>query len=353
MVSHSFLRELAKMEWKVPKHIALCDIIAVGSFGVVAKASTSQGKQVCIKRSLNLKAVEVAKAFWIELILLKNCNHPNVIKLIDSNYDSLNRSLTFVMPRASCDLQRFMKRNHPQPTLYNLFVDILYGLQYLHSGGVVHRDLAPSNIFIFKTSSGFRASIGDLGMACFAYSPEQTHQLFTTFPYRAPELFCRQGTTNPAVDVWSAGCILAEIVQKTSLFHYPNEHFSVNDEWWIFGRQCCALIPKEEMFLYKQSWIESSVGRALFSEIQKRFVQHQGLLWACPEKYNGVEDTILRKILVIDPNKRPNIHEVLSFLDLEVFQQSPIPNVNRASLISQKKLNLNDILLMLDEETQN
>jgi len=339
------------MEWKVPKHIAMCDIIAVGSFGVVAKASTSQGNQVCIKRSLNLKAVEVAKAFWIELLLLKNCNHPNVIKLIDSNYDTINRSLTFVMPRASCDLQHFMKKNHPQQVLYSIFVDVLYGLHYLHSGGVVHRDLAPSNIFIFKTGGCFRACIGDLGMACFAHSPEQTHQIFTTFPYRAPELFCRQGTTNPAVDVWSAGCIFAEIVQKTSLFHYPNEHFSVSDEWWIFGRQCCALIPEEEMTLYKQSWIESSIGRALFAEIKKRYVSHQGLLWACPDKYNSHEDTLLRKILVIDPSKRPTMSEVLNFLDLEVFSQNSIPNLQYASLISQKHLNLNDILHMLDVES--
>jgi len=354
MVSRTFLREIERLEWKVPSLVTLCDILAVGSFGVVATGffiDNHSPKQVCVKRSLNLKAGnQIAKAFWLELVLMKNCQHPNIVRLMDSNFDRKASSLTLVMPKAECDLQHYMKENHSRRSCFTLFRDVLYGLHYLHAAGVVHRDLAPSNIFVFQNTDGTtRASIGDLGMACFANSPEQHHQMFTTFPYRPPELFCRQGTTSPAIDVWSAGCILAEMVQQKSLFYYPRENFTCADEWWIFGRQCCALIPQEEMDINKQSWIQSSKGKRLFEEIRKRYVPHKRLLWALPADFKGPED-IISRILTIDPTKRPSIAEVIEFLDLEAPFLHSVPDLRTQSRIHENVSNLADIQRLLEIE---
>jgi len=356
MISRSFLREIEMLEWKVNAGVQMCDIIAVGSFGVVATGflidNHSSPKQVCVKRSLNLQAgIQIAKAFYLELVLMKKCQHPNVVRLLDSKFDRRAASLTFVMPKADCDLQQYLKQGHSRRACFELFRDILYGIHYLHAAGVVHRDLAPSNIFVFYQSDGTcKASIGDLGMACFANSPEQNHQMFTTFPYRSPELFCRQGTTSPAIDVWSAGCILAEMIQQKSLFYYPKENFTCADEWWVFGRQCCALIPEADMDLNKQTWIRTSKGERLLNEVKSRYVAHKRLLWALPHEYHGPED-VLRQILTVDPFKRPTIEETIQLLDLERPNLLHIPNFSEQKALVQKELDLYDIQRLLETET--
>lgn len=258
-----------------------------------------------------------------------------------------------IMPKADLDLQTALRMNYSMRRYFEVFTDILYGLHYLHSNGVVHRDLAPSNVFLFQENGRYRACIGDLGMAAFAGSAEQTHQLFTTFPYRAPELFCRQGTTSTAVDVWSAGCILAEIIQKKSLFYYPRENFTVHDEWLIFGRQCCALLQPQEMNLYSQDWIQTSTGRSLFAQIKKRYVQHEGLLWACPEKYGSFENKLLRDILVVNPFMRPNIAAVMKSLNMEIPTHTHrIPIDAQMQICEEKQLTFADVHQLLVFETQ-
>lgn len=355
MISRSFLQEIEMLEWKVPCFVSLCDVLAVGSFGVVATGyliDNQTSGQVCVKRSLNLQAGKhIAKAFWLELVLMKRSNHPNIVPLLDSNFDRLTSSLTLVMPKASCDLQRYLKEGHSRHACFQLFRDVLYGVHYLHASGVVHRDLAPSNIFVYTSPNGSsKACIGDLGMACFAHSPEQTHQMFTTFPYRSPELYCRQGTTNPAIDVWSVGCILAEIIQQKSLFYYPKENFTCADEWWVFGRQCCALIPKHEMDLSVQTWIKTAKGENLFQEVKSRYVAHERLLWALPLEYQGPENA-LRQILTIDPRKRPTIDEVIAIFDLDIPLLTQLPNFKDQRSLSEKDLILSDIQHLLEIES--
>jgi len=356
MVSHSFLRELRKLDWKIPRHVSMEKLMAVGSYGVVASGvlNDAQGhKNVCVKRSLNLHSdVLIAKAFWLELVLLKYSRHANVISLIDSSFDVPSNSLTLIMPKADLDLQAALRANFSMRQYFEIFTDLLYGVHYLHSNGIVHRDLAPSNIFLFKENGTYRASIGDLGMACIANSPEQMHQMFTTFPYRAPELFCRQGTTAPAIDIWSAGCILAEILQKKSLFYYPSENFTVQDEWLIFGRQCCALIPPTEMNLFCQQWIQPK-GQALFKQIQSRYIQHEGLLWASPDKYEGFENDILRLFLTINPHTRPSIDVLMQQLNMEMPTHTHrIPIDKHKKICVEHKFSFSDVRSLLEFETK-
>lgn len=91
---------------------------------------------------------------------------------------------------------------------------ILEGLCYLHKVGLVHRDLKPSNILIDETNN---LVISDFGQ-CRPYKTTQMSVDVGTRWYKAPEIIYGARKYDSAVDIWSAGCILAELLDTTPLF---------------------------------------------------------------------------------------------------------------------------------------
>lgn len=124
-----------------------------------------------------------------------------------------------------CDLHfvissgQALSDDHVQYFLFQL----LLGLNHIHMAGVVHRDLKPHNILLNKDCE---LRICDFGLArhlAVANATEEEDQRLltmyvTTRWYRAPELLCLNETYTTAVDMWSAGCILAEMLGRKALF---------------------------------------------------------------------------------------------------------------------------------------
>jgi mitogen-activated protein kinase 1/3 len=99
-----------------------------------------------------------------------------------------------------------------------LLYQLMKGLKYLHSARVVHRDIKPSNLFINSKSD---LKIGDFGLARVIgdpYAPELQSEAIMTRWYRAPEVLLNMSNYGPGVDVWSAGCVLAELITGKPLF---------------------------------------------------------------------------------------------------------------------------------------
>ena len=93
---------------------------------------------------------------------------------------------------------------------------ILAGLAYLHGRGVMHRDVKPENILVDGRGG---TKLADLGHA--VRLPDADRPLYHTVVtvwYRAPELLCCAPTHTPAVDMWAAGCVLAELLLRSPLF---------------------------------------------------------------------------------------------------------------------------------------
>jgi len=106
---------------------------------------------------------------------------------------------------------------HIQYFLYQ----ILRGLHMIHSANVMHRDLKPSNILVNKDCD---LKICDLGLA---RGYEDEHELKTEYVitrwYRSPEVILKASKYTKAVDIWSVGCIFAELLGRTPLF--PGEDY--------------------------------------------------------------------------------------------------------------------------------
>lgn len=89
----------------------------------------------------------------------------------------------------------------------------IYFFKYIHSANVIHRDLKPANILVNEDCD---IKICDFGMS---RTPEQIMTMYVaTRWYRAPELVLSNGQYSAAVDIWSCGCILAELYNRQPLF---------------------------------------------------------------------------------------------------------------------------------------
>ncbi|KAJ5771806.1 hypothetical protein N7520_002335 [Penicillium odoratum] len=192
----------------------------VGASGVVCAAHDKVAKQtVAIKKIVKpFENTGVAKRTYREVHLLSNLRHDNLINLRDI-FISPSEDLYDNHPRFDCiqtDLHRLLRSR--QKPLEGQFIQffiyqILRGLKYLHSADVIHRDLKPANLLI---NDNCDLKICDLGLA-----REQDAKMtgyVTTRYYRAPEIMLTWQKYSYAVDIWSVGCILAEMILGKVLF---------------------------------------------------------------------------------------------------------------------------------------
>ena len=117
-----------------------------------------------------------------------------------------------------CDLHRInysqkLTDDHVQCFIYQIFK----ALKYIHSAGVIHRDLKPANLLVNKNCD---LKVCDFGLARSEVEDEMTEYVVTRW-YRAPELILTRSYDN-SIDVWSAGCILAELVTQKPIFKGNN-----------------------------------------------------------------------------------------------------------------------------------
>ncbi|GMF05632.1 unnamed protein product [Ambrosiozyma monospora] len=121
-----------------------------------------------------------------------------------------------------CDLHQIIRSNQPlTDSHYQSFVyQTLCGLKYIHSADVLHRDLKPGNLLV---NADCELKICDFGLARGYSSDSEKNQGFLTEYvatrwYRAPEIILCYQNYSKAIDIWSVGCILAELLGGRTLF---------------------------------------------------------------------------------------------------------------------------------------
>jgi cyclin-dependent kinase len=154
-----------------------------------------------------------------EVILLKGLNHPNIIRLLDVLY-GLSK-VTLVLEYMPYDLSKVISQLPPgkgiRPDIVKSFMrQILSAVDYFHQRRIYNRDLCPRNIMVDKDDV---LKIIDFGLAsCFDLPAEPRTKRVQTVWQRAPEIFFGQKDYSAPVDMWSIGCIFAEMVQGKPLF---------------------------------------------------------------------------------------------------------------------------------------
>jgi mitogen-activated protein kinase 1/3 len=165
------------------------------------------------------------KRIYREIKLLASLDHPNLMKLVDllPVPGPVFDDVYIAMPYMHADLHKIIRskivlsESHQQAFAFQ----ILRGLKYLHAAGILHRDLKPANILV---NSDCTLRIADLGLARgLSHEEEQLTDYVVTRWYRAPELMLlKSGGYFEAVDLWSVGCIQAELILRQPLFPGDN-----------------------------------------------------------------------------------------------------------------------------------
>ncbi|WOG89241.1 hypothetical protein DCAR_0208478 [Daucus carota subsp. sativus] len=192
------------------------DKIGQGTYSNVYKAKDLiTGKIVALKkvRFDNLDP-ESIKFMAREILVLKKLDHPNVIKLEGLVTSRMSSSLYLVFEYLDHDLAGLaaiqdIKFSEPQVKCF--MKQLLSGLEHCHSNGVLHRDIKCSNLLI---DSQGNLKIADFGLATF-YDPAKKRPMTSrvvTLWYRPPELLLGATHYGIGVDLWSAGCILGELL---------------------------------------------------------------------------------------------------------------------------------------------
>ncbi|KAL2914297.1 Cyclin-dependent kinase catalytic subunit [Polyrhizophydium stewartii] len=199
--------------------------IGEGTYGVVYKATEKASGQTVALKKIRLETEDegVPSTAIREISLLKELKHPNVVKLLDIIHNDTKLYLIFEF--LDLDLKRYMDSTSPfglAPGLVKSYLyQILKGLMFCHCHRILHRDLKPQNLLIDQHGN---LKLADFGLARAFGIPLRTytHEVVTLW-YRSPEILLGSKHYSTAVDMWSVGCIFAEMVLKHPLFPGDSE----------------------------------------------------------------------------------------------------------------------------------
>eukprot|EP00158_Paraphelidium_tribonemae_P008904 Partr_v1_DN28721_c0_g1_i2_m62788 putative mitogen-activated protein kinase len=200
--------------------------LGVGAYGVVCACRDKElNINVAIKKIQKIFEKRIlAKRTLRELRLLRHFNtHENIISIVDimkplgDNFEEIY----VVQELMEADMHQIIRSQQPlSDAHFQYFIyQILRGLKYIHSSNVLHRDLKPGNLLV---NADCELKICDFGLARgFSEQPDQTGfmtEYVATRWYRAPEIMLSFQNYTKAIDIWSVGCIFAEMLGGKVLF---------------------------------------------------------------------------------------------------------------------------------------
>jgi serine/threonine protein kinase len=314
----------------VPKKYQMIKGVGAGTYGeVIAASDVESGTTVAIKKIANAFAdLPDTKRILREMCLLRQLSHPNLIQLYDIPRPErllYLEDIYLVTDLMETDLHRVI---HSTQTLTDEHVahfmrQMLRGLAYLHSADILHRDLKPSNILV---TSSCDVKICDLGLARYVdYSKatkkdgaggvdefvELTEYVVTRW-YRSPEILLDGCRYDKPSDLWSAGCILAELLGRKPLFPGSSTTNQLNKIFNILGTPDSAYVSR----IHKaaaQKWMHRQRRRARI-----------GFAELYPNANVQALD-LLDKMLTYDPKRRITAAQALRHPYLKEAFRSVVP----------------------------
>uniref|UniRef100_A0A0E0JYW1 [RNA-polymerase]-subunit kinase n=1 Tax=Oryza punctata TaxID=4537 RepID=A0A0E0JYW1_ORYPU len=208
-----------RLQFKPKDSNALMPAAMAMAGGNVYKArERGTGRVVALKKvRFDTSESESVRFMAREMMILRQLDHPNVIRLHGIATSRMHRSIYLVFDFMYSDLSRLIC--HPdhrltEPQIKCYMQQLLSGLQHCHDRGILHRDIKGSNLLIDRHGV---LKIGDFGLANYYGRRRPLTSRVVTLWYRAPELLLGATDYGVGIDLWSAGCLLAEMFSGRAL----------------------------------------------------------------------------------------------------------------------------------------
>ncbi|KAG4989988.1 hypothetical protein JHK85_032971 [Glycine max] len=304
-----------------------------GTYGVVFRAKDKKtGEIVALKK---VKMEKEKEGFPLtslrEINILLSFHHPSIVDVkevvVGSNLDSIFMVMEY-MEHDLKGLMEGMKQPFSQSEVKCLMLQLLEGVKYLHDNWVLHRDLKTSNLLLNNRGE---LKICDFGLARQYGSPLKPYtHLVVTLWYRAPELLLGTKQYSTAIDMWSLGCIMAELLSKEPLFNGKTEFEQLDKIFRILGTPNETIWPGfSELPQVKVNFVKNKLptlggsgwlsGLSWCNLLRKKFPATS--FTGSPVLSDSGFD-LLNKLLTYDPEKRITAEEALNH---EWFREVPLP----------------------------
>ena len=298
------------------KHILekydIVQLLGKGAYGVVFRAIDRSTKQeVAIKKVFDAfhNSTDAQRTYREVIFLNQLKGHDSVVKLLGVIEAKNPNDLYLVFEFMETDLHAVIRGDilediHKQFIVYQ----ILKGLKYIHSADIIHRDLKPSNILL---NSDCVVKIADFGLARSIAAPDDegspvlTEYIATRW-YRAPEIVLGSQKYSKAVDIWSVGCILAEMIVGRAIFPGKSTLNQIELILELLGKPS----------LDEVAALDSPLAANLLAGIS---VQKKRSFTSMFSKAGKDALDLLRKMLSFSPLKRITVEEALTHPFLKSF----------------------------------
>ncbi|KAJ6569661.1 Pkinase-domain-containing protein [Mycena capillaripes] len=191
-----------------------------GTYATVFKGRSRTTNEIVALKEINLDAEEGTPSTAIrEISLMKELKHVNIVRLHDVIHTETKLILIFEF--CEQDLKKYMDQHGDRgaldpATVRSFMFQLLKGTNFCHENQVLHRDLKPQNLLINRKGE---LKLGDFGLArAFGVPVNTFSNEVVTLWYRAPDVLLGSRTYSTSIDVWSCGCIFAEMISGVPLF---------------------------------------------------------------------------------------------------------------------------------------
>lgn len=285
-----------------------------GVYGEVFRARDLLNGEVVAIKKIKYHQAQEKEGFPItsirEFNILLSLCHPNIVKVKRVVVGAALDKVYMVMEYMEHELKDLIENQSIKFTLAevkSLVKQLLLAIEYFHSRNIMHRDLKTSNL-LYNNKGQLKVCDFGLGRKLVSSNRPQTQKVVTLW-YRAPELLLGDNHYTTQIDVWSAGCIFAELVLRDQLFRGQKELEHLDAVFRVLGT------PTDESW---PGW------KTLPVAAQVQFPKYAGVRLAdvLPKNISEAGLDLLRQMLTLDPNKRITATRALKH---EWFRELPMP----------------------------
>lgn len=289
--------------------------IEEGTYGVVYRARDKRTDEiVALKR---LKMEKEREGFPItslrEINTLLKSQHPNIVTVREIVVGNNMDKIYIVMDYVEHDLKSLME-TMTNPFLIGevktLMIQLISGVRHMHDNWILHRDIKASNLLL--SHKGI-LKIGDFGLAREYGSPLKKYtSLVVTLWYRAPELLLGQKQYSTPIDMWSVGCVFAELLTMKPLFPGKSEIDQINKIFKELGTPNDKIWPGPPAYSELPQVKKMNIPQHPYNNLRSRFGAN----------FTDKGFDLMNQLLTYDPAKRITAEDSLKH---NYFEESPLP----------------------------